>query len=139
MAVYLNNKVGVKIGTTDLSDHVKSVTINRSFQELDVTAMGDTGVKRVKGLEDSNIVVEFMNDTAASSVLQTLQGVWGTNAAIKLINQKGTAVSAANPVYSATVLVNNTTDINGAVGDLSTQSITFNVSGAITVDPSGTF
>lgn len=40
MSVYLNNKVGVKIGSTDLSDHVKSVTINRSFQELDVTAMG---------------------------------------------------------------------------------------------------
>lgn len=99
----------------------------------------DTGVKRIKGLEDSNIVIEFMNDTAASSVLQTLQGVWGTNATIKLIQTKGTAVSAANPVYSATILVNNTTDINGAVGDLSTQSITFNVSGAITVDPSGTF
>lgn len=139
MAVFLANQAGVKIGTTDLSDHVKSVTINRSFQELDVTAMGDTGVKRIKGLEDSNIVIEFMNDTAASSVLQTLQGVWGTNAAIKLIQTKGTAVSAANPVYSATILVNNTTDINGAVGDLSTQSITFNVSGAITVDPAGTF
>ena len=99
----------------------------------------DTGVKRVKGLEDSNITIEFLNDTAASSVLQTLQGVWGTNATIKLINEKGTAVSAANPVYSALVLVNNTQDINGAVSDLSTQSITFNVSGSITVDPAGTF
>lgn len=139
MSVYLNNQVGVKLATVDLSDHVKSVTINRSFQELDVTAMGDTGVKRIKGLEDSNIVIEFMNDTSAASVLATLQGAWGTNAAISLINTKGSAVSATNPLYTATVLVNNTTDINGAVGDLSTQSITFNVSGAITVATTGSF
>ena len=139
MSVYLNNKVGVKIGSTDLSDHVKSVTINRSFQELDVTAMGDTGVKRIKGLEDSNIAIEFINDTAASSVLATLQGAWGTNATITLLNDKATAVGATNPLYTALILVNNTQDINGAVGDLAMQSITFNVSGAITVATSGTF
>lgn len=139
MAVFLNNQCGLKIGTTDLSDHVKSITINRSFQELDVSAMGDTGVKRIKGLEDSNISIEFINDTATSSVLQTLQGVWGTNAAFKIIQTKGTAVSAANPIYSGLILVNNTQDVNGAVGDLAMQSITFNVSGSITVDPAGTF
>lgn len=139
MSVYLNNKVGVKIGSTDLSDHVKSVTINRSFQELDVTAMGDQGVRRIKGLEDSNIAIEFINDTASSSVLQTLQGVWGTNATITLLNDKATSVSATNPLYTALILVNNTQDINGAVGDLAMQSITFNVSGAITVATSGTF
>jgi hypothetical protein len=40
MAVFLNNKVGVKVNTVDLSDHVTSVTLNRSFDELEVTAMG---------------------------------------------------------------------------------------------------
>lgn len=139
MAVYLNNKVGVKIGTVDLSDHVKSVTINRSFQELDVSAMGDSGVRRIKGLEDSNIAIEFMNDTAASSVNATLQAAWGTNATITLLNDKASAVSATNPLYTATILVNNTQDINGAVGDLATQSITFNVSGTIAIATTGTF
>jgi hypothetical protein len=38
-----------------------------------------------------------------------------------------------------TCLINNTTDINGAVGDLSTQSLTFNVSGTIAVATTGTF
>jgi hypothetical protein len=38
-----------------------------------------------------------------------------------------------------TCLVNNTTDINGAVGDLSTQSLTFNVSGTVAVTTTGTF
>ena len=40
MAVFLNNTVGFKIGTVDLSDHVKQITINQKFDELEVTAMG---------------------------------------------------------------------------------------------------
>jgi hypothetical protein len=38
-----------------------------------------------------------------------------------------------------TCLVNNTTDINGAVGDLGTQSVTWNVSGTVAVATTGTF
>ena len=50
MAVFLNNNVGVKINSVDLSDHVTAVTINRSFDELEVTAMGDSAHRFVKGL-----------------------------------------------------------------------------------------
>jgi len=139
MAVFLSNNVGVKVNSVDLSDHVTSVTINRSFDELEVTAMGDSGHKFVKGLEASSITLDFLNDTASANVLATLQAAWGTNAPIVLLQTKGTAVSATNPLYTATCLINNTTDINGAVGDLSTQSITFNVSGTIAVATTGSF
>jgi hypothetical protein len=139
MAVFLSNNVGVKVNSVDLSDHVTSVTINRSFDELEVTAMGDSGHKFVKGLEASSITIDFLNDTAAANVLATLQAAWGTNVPIVLLQAKGTAVSATNPLYTATCLVNNTTDINGAVGDMSTQSITFTVSGTIAVATTGTF
>lgn len=40
MAVMLNNKVGIKINSVDLSDHVTNVSLNRNFDELEVTAMG---------------------------------------------------------------------------------------------------
>jgi hypothetical protein len=139
MAVFLTNNVGVKVNSVDLSDHVTSVTINRSFDELEVTAMGDSGHKYVKGLEASSITIDFLNDTASANVLATLQAAWGTNVPIVLLQTKGTAVSATNPLYTATCLINNTTDINGAVGDISTQSITFNVSGTIAVATTGTF
>jgi hypothetical protein len=139
MAVFLSNNVGVKVNSVDLSDHVTSVTINRSFDELEVTAMGDSGHKFVKGLEASSITIDFLNDTASANVLATLQAAWGTNVPIVLLQAKGTAVSATNPLYTATCLVNNTTDINGAVGDMSTQSITFTVSGTIAVATTGTF
>ena len=139
MAVFLNNGVGVKVNSVDLSDHVNNVSLNRNFDELEVTAMGDSGHKFIKGLEASSITLDFLNDTATSSVLQTLQAAWGTNVTLVLLQNKGTAVSATNPLYTMTVLVNNTTDINGATGDLSTQNVTWQVSGTIAVTTTGTF
>ena len=139
MAVFMSNLVGVKVNSVDLSDHVTAVTLNRNFDELEVTAMGDSGHKYVKGLEASSITIDFLNDTASANVLATLQTAWGTNVTVVLLQTKGTAVSATNPLYTATCLINNTTDINGAVGDLSTQSLTFNVSGTVAVATTGTF
>jgi len=139
MAVFMSNLVGVKVNSVDLSDHVTSVTLNRNFDELEVTAMGDSGHKFVKGLEASSITIDFLNDTATASVLQTLQAAWGTNVTVVLLQSKGTAVSATNPLYTATCLINNTTDINGAVGDLGTQSLSMNVSGTVAVATTGTF
>ena len=132
MAVFLNNGVSVTVNSVDLSDHVTAVTINRTFDELEVTAMGDSGHKFVKGLEASSVTIDFLNDTATGEVLQTLQAAWGTNVTV-VIKQTSGAVSATNPSYTMTCLVNNTTDINGSVADLSTQSVTWNVSGTIAV------
>ena len=139
MAVFLNNKVGVKVNSVDLSDHVTAVTLNRSFNELAVTAMGDTGEKFVKGLETSSVSISFLNDTASANVLATLQAAWGTSVTVVLLQEKGTAVSATNPLYTMTCLINNTTDINGGVGDLGTQDVTWTVNGAVTVATTGTF
>ena len=135
MAIFLSNEVVVTLNAVDLSDHVTSATINRVFDELEVTAMGDTAHKFVKGLEASTITLDFLNDTATSNVLQTLQAAWGTTVALTLKQTSG-ATSATNPLYSTTVLVNNTTDINGAVGDISTQSITFTCNSPIVITTS---
>ena len=139
MAVFLSNNVGVKVNSVDLSDHVTSVTLNRSFDELEVTAMGDSGHKFVKGLEASSVTIDFLNDTASANVLATLQAAWGTSVTCVFLQTKGTAVSATNPLYTMTCLINNTTDINGAVGDLGTQSVTWNVNGTIAVASTGSF
>lgn len=139
MAIFLNNKVGVKINAVDMSDHTTSVTLNYAADELEVTAMGDTAHKFVKGLESGTLTVSLLNDTATSQVLQTLNSAFGTTVACKLIQEKGTAVSAANPVYEFDVLVNNLTPINGAVGDMGTQDITFTLNSKVTVNAAGTF
>jgi hypothetical protein len=132
MAIYLSNNVVVTLNSVALSDHVTSATINRVFDELEVTAMGDTAHKFVKGLEASTVTLDFLNDTAAANVLVTLQAAWGTTVPLTL-KQTSAAVSATNPLYSTTVLVNNTTDINGAVADVATQSITFTCNSPIVI------
>jgi hypothetical protein len=132
MAVYMSNGVVVTLNSVVLSDHVTSATINRIFEELEVTAMGDSSRKYTKGLETSTIALDFLNDNITANVLLTLQAAWGTTVPLTL-KQTSAVVSAQNPLYSTTVLVNNTTDINGAVGDISTQSITFTCNSPIVI------
>ena len=135
MAVFLNNGVQVTVNSVALTDHVTSVTLNRNFDELEVTAMGDSGHKFVKGLEASSLTIDFLNDTASANVLATLQAAWGTSVTVTL-KQTSAATSATNPLYTMTCLVNNTTDINGAVGDLGTQSVTWTVNGTVVITTS---
>ena len=135
MAVYLANTGVLTVNAVDLSSLVSSVTINRAFDELEVTALGDSGHKFVKGLESSSITIDFFNDSASSKTLQTLQTNWGNNVTVTF-KQTSDATSATNPLYTMTCLINNTTPVNGAVGDLSTQSVTWNVSGTIAITTS---
>jgi Flp pilus assembly protein TadG len=139
MAVFLNNKVGVKVNSVDLSDHVTSVSLNRNFDEIEISAMGDSSHKFTKGLEASSITIDFLNDTASASVLATLQAAWGTTVTVVLLQDKGTAVSATNPLYTMSVLVNGTQDVNGSVADIGVQSVTWNCNSTVAVTTSGTF
>jgi len=139
MSVFLNNKVGVKINNIDLSDHVSSVTLTRNFDELEVSAMGDLSHRFTKGLEASTVTLDFFNDEATGSVLPTLQAAWGTTVTLAMVQDKTSAVSATNPLYTMSILVNKTTDINGKVSELSTQSVTFTVNSVTTIANTGTF
>ena len=132
MAVYMSNGVVVTLNSVVLSDHVTRATINRIFEELEVTAMGDSSRKYTKGLETSTVALDFLSDTAAANVNATLQAAWGTTVPLTL-KQTSAVVSATNPLFSTTVLVNNTTDINGATGDIASQSITFTCNSPIVI------
>jgi hypothetical protein len=132
VAVYLANTGVLTVNAVDLSALVSSVTINRSFDELETTALGDGGHRYVKGLEASSISIDFFNDSDSAKTLATLNSTWGTNTAVTFKQFSG-ATSPTNPLYTMTCLVNNITPANGAVGDLSTQSVTWNVSGTIVV------
>ena len=148
MAIYLNNNVGVKLATAaapttpsiDISAYVTSAVINQIVDELEVTAMGDTAHKFVAGLQSGTFTIDFINDWAASQVMQTLNAAFGTTLSISAITVKGTAVSAANPSYQFSVLVNNLTPLGTAgVSEVATSSVTFTLNSAVTVSPSVAF
>ena len=139
MAIFLNNKVGFKVATVDLSDHVTAFSLNRQADQLEVTAMGDTAHKFVSGLSADTITVTFLNDTAAGSVLATIQAAYGTTVAFTAIQDKVAAVAATNVLYTGTILVDNLTDINGAVADEAMFDITFTCNSTTAIATTGTF
>ena len=148
MAIYLNNKVGVKLATAaapttpsvDISAYVTSAVINQIVDELEVTAMGDTAHKFVAGLQSGTFTIDFINDWASSQVMQTLNAAFGQTLSISAITVKGTVVSASNPSYQFSVLVNNLTPVGtGGVSEVATSSVTFTINSAVTVSPSVAF
>jgi len=139
MAVMLNSTVGVKINSVDISDHVSSATLSQIFDELEITALGDTAHKFTKGLESSTLSLDFFNDFAASQVTPTLQAAYGTTVTAVLIPVKGTAVSASNPLYTVSILINNLTPINGDVASINSASISFTCNSTVVQTTTGTF
>jgi hypothetical protein len=141
MAIFLNNKVGFKVGAApvDLSDHVTAFSLNRMADQVEVTAMGSTAHQFVSGLSADSITVTFLNDTAAGSVLATLQAAYGTTIAFKAIQDSATAVSATNKLYTGTILVDNLTDINGAPADVATFDVTFTCNSTTALATTGTW
>ena len=139
MAIFLNNKVGLKIATINLSDHVTAFTLNRQADQIEVTAMGDTAHKFVTGLSADSLTVSFLNDTAASNVLATLQAAYGTTVAWQAIQDSSALVSATNLLYSGTILVDNLTDINGAVADEGMLDLTFTCNSKTATASTGTW
>jgi len=133
MARIVLTDVGVIINSVDLSDHVASVTINQNFDEVETTAFGDGGRTRVGGLEDSSITLDFHQDFAASEVDATISPLVGLATTFN-IGPLGTAVaaSATAPRYTGSFLLTEWTPLNGAVGELSTASVTWPVTGVIT-------
>jgi hypothetical protein len=139
MAIFLNNKVGFKIATVNLSDHVTAFQLNRVVDAIEVSAMGDTAHKFVAGLASDTITVTFLNDTAAGSVLATLQSAFGSTVAFQAIQDSSTGVSGTNVLYSGTIFVDNLTDINGAVGDEGMIDITFTCNSKTSYATTGTW
>jgi hypothetical protein len=130
---FLNNTLVVTLNSVDLSDQVTAVTINQTFDELETTSMGATSHTFVKGLESSTVTLDFINSYASSEVAATLQAAYGTTVPL-VIKPTSAVISATNPEYQTTILVNNLTPVSGSVGDLSTQSITFTCNSPIVVD-----
>jgi hypothetical protein len=148
MAIYLNNNVGVKLATAaapttpsiDISSLVTNAVITQIVDELEVTTMGDLSHRFAQGLQSATFSIDCLNDWAASQVMQTLTAAFGMTLAVSVITVKGTAVSAANPTYQFSILVNNLTPLGqGGVAEIASSSLSFTVNSIVTVSPTVAF
>jgi hypothetical protein len=138
MAVFLN-AASVKIGAVDITDHVTSATLTQSADELEITSLGDSSRKYVAGLQTGTLDLEFLNDFAAANVCATLQSAIYTTVVAKLVPGPGTTISATNPLYTVSILINNLTPISGAAGEMSSSSLSFTCNSTIVQTTTGTW
>lgn len=130
MAIVVTNAV-VTIGGVDLSSHITKVTLSTSVNELETTTFGNTAKRRVAGLKDSTVAIDFNQDFAAAAVEATLYPLVGSTTQV-VVKPNGTAASATNPSYTFNALITEWMPLDAQVGELATASVTFPVDGTIT-------
>ena len=132
MAKFVLTDVKTTINGVNFSDHLNSVTLDVSADEVETTAFGGSGFRtRVGGLKDGSITLSFHNDFGTSgseAVDSTIWSLFGSNATVVVTPTSGT-VSPSNPSYSDVFLVSQTNPVSGSVGDLATRDVTWPVAG----------
>jgi hypothetical protein len=138
MARLVLTNVEVTVAGVSLADHIASITLGSTYDVLETTAFAGGNVpqaakERIAGLVDNSVTLEFHQDYAAGDVEATIYPLLGTVAAIKVQPVNG-AISAQNPEYQFNALISEWTPLNGAVGELSTASVTWPITGVIVKD-----
>lgn len=121
----------LEVNAVDLSQYTTSVELPVEFEALEDTAMGDTARSRIAGLEDGTLSITFNQDFGSSAVDDTIWPLMGTVVEIKVRATSG-AISATNPEYVASYLINQWTPFGNSVGELAQVEVEWPLS-----DPAG--
>jgi hypothetical protein len=114
----------ISVDAVDLSDHCSSVTIETTFDEVDVTGFGSTYREFLQGLGDATITLEMFQDFDALSVDATLWPLSQSGESFDVIVRPTSAVvGATNPQYTMTGSLFGYSPIAGAIGDAATTSV----------------
>ena len=119
------------LNSVDLSDKMTAASLEITYDDVETTSFGDAVRTRVAGLGDAVLNITLNLDYAASEVDATLNGLAGTATAF-VFKPTSASVSATNPSYAGSALVTSLTPISAEVGSLSTASVSWPVTGAIT-------
>lgn len=141
MAKLIAKHVRVKVNGTDLSDHIASVDLSKTVDEIETTGFTSTARTRVAGLEDASITLSFHQDFASSSTFDTLETAFGAAGTVVILmgtaSTQGSATSTT-PLLTIPVLCSQTS-VGGQIGDLMTVDVTWPANGSITKSTTGTF
>lgn len=119
------------INGVDLSDHVRSLTLNYEAEILDDTAMGTSGTRSAKpGLKNWTLSVDFYQDFAVGSVDATLFPLIGAAAfPVRVRPVKASAISTTNPEYQGNAVLESYPPLTGEVGALAMATASFRAGG----------
>lgn len=116
----------IEVDGTNFSDHVSSVTINLSKDDVETTNFGGDGRERVAGLKDDSFEVTFQQDYANASTDAVLYPLWNNEDEFTVkVRPTSAIVGVNNPEYSATCILLEYSPLDGDVGDLSETDVEF--------------
>lgn len=134
MAKYVVTGNNVSLNGTDVSASVTRAELVISSSEVNVTDFASGGwTEVVGGLKSGSVSIDFQQDFGSGGIGETLtQALVGTIGTVVIIAANGTAASSTTPAYTANCLISSVTPVSGAVGDLSTYSVTWATTGEVT-------
>lgn len=134
MATLMYSDAQFVVNSVDLSDHVRSVTLNYEAEMLDDTTMGTSGTRSNRpGLKNWNIECTFLQDFDAGSVDATLFPLIGAVAFPVTLKHLSSATSATNPIYSGSAILESYPPIAGDVGAMGEVTTNFRAGGGSTL------
>ena len=112
------------LNSVDLSDHVRSLTLDYNAKMVEATAGGASTIANLAGLLDWKMDIEFNQDYATGKVDATLFPLVGA-AAFAVLFRPTTAVrGTANPEFTGTGVASSYPPISGKIGDMNTTKAT---------------
>jgi hypothetical protein len=121
----------VSINANLLHSYTRKAELTTEVEEKDVTTYTSLGWKEVTGgLKSGELGVEFLQDFAAAALDAIMWPLLGTVVPFEVRADQG-AVSASNPRYSGSLLINGWNPLTGSVGDEATVSLGFPTSGQV--------
>lgn len=130
MAKFAATDYKLTINGTNFSTSLSSIELSIESDDLETTTFGTEWRSRVGGLKTGSVTLNFMQDFGASSVDATLFPLMNTLATVVIVPTSA-SVSATNPSYTATCLVNQYQPFASSVGDIATLSVTWPTSGTV--------
>lgn len=126
MAKFVLKQARIEVNGVDFSDHVSSVEVTLSKDDVDTTNFSGGGREKVAGLKQEKFTVNFQQDFAAASVDQTLWPLYNNETEFTVkVRPTQSAISTTNPEYSSTCILLEYLPISGKPGDLSDTSVSF--------------
>ena len=137
MAKLVLTNAYVSINGVNLSDHIASISLATQYDLVETTQFGDTSKRVVAGLANNTISFEFHQDFTAGSVESIIYPLLGTATTCR-IKPLDAPRSSSNPEYvmdgtlgSGKILISEWTALNAAVGELTTATVTWPISGDV--------
>lgn len=129
MAVVTFTGASVLVAGTDISDHVKEVTIDDGREENDDTTVNMTAKSMTGGLPTPSVTLKMRQDYAATKTHALIRAAVNVSTAVVIRPVAGTIRSATNPDWQFTGKVLQYVPIGAQAGQFQEPTVKFEPTG----------